>query len=83
MDATATPRRPRLIRRLFLLFNLGMAGWFLLALGSAIAQYLAAESEGVRTGTATGAEMGMGALLLAWLAGGFVLGGVALAVGRR
>ncbi|MBR0680092.1 hypothetical protein GXW74_06310 [Roseomonas eburnea] len=83
MDASATPHRARLPRRLLLAFNIGMAGWFAVSLVRATLQYLAAESDSARTGTLVGTGLGIGALLLVWLLGAMILGGLALAMRRR
>ena len=82
MPPVAPSRSSRLAGRIALVFHLGMAAWFLLSLADAVRQYAAAESDSVRTGTLVGTGLGLGALLLLWLAGGVVLW-VVLVLGRR
>ena len=78
MDMQAAPPRPRLLRRVFLVFNVAMGAWFLVSLADAVAQYVAAESDSVRTGTLVGTGLGLGALVALWLAGAVLLGAVML-----
>jgi predicted hotdog family 3-hydroxylacyl-ACP dehydratase len=72
MVAPAT--RPRLLRRVFLVFNGAMGAWFLVSLADAVARYAGAESDSVRTGTLVGTGLGLGALLVLWGAGAALLG---------
>lgn len=78
MDTPAAPPRPRLLRRAFLVFNGAMGVWFLVSLADAVAQYAAAESDSVRTGTLVGTGLGLGALVALWAAGALLLGAVIL-----
>ncbi|NMJ40165.1 hypothetical protein GWK16_02845 [Roseomonas sp. JC162] len=78
MDTRAAPSRPRLLRRLFLVFNAAMGVWFLVSFADAVRQYAGAESDSVRTGTLVGTGLGLGALLVLWAAGALLLGVVML-----
>ena len=63
-----------LIAILFWGFNVLMAVWLFGAFGTTVEQYQSATTEAARAGTAIGATLGVGMILVIWGLGAIILG---------
>jgi hypothetical protein len=64
----------KIIKWAFILFNLLMLTWMLLACGTVTESMNAADSDAAQAGTAVGGAIASGMLLFVWMAGDVILG---------
>lgn len=64
----------RICKWIFILFNLAMAFWLISYLGSVSQQFTSQTSDAGRAGAAIGTTIGVGFLMMLWLAGDIILG---------
>lgn len=64
----------KIIKWLFIIFNILMLVWLISGMSSVGDQYNMAASDAERAGTAIGASIGMGIIIFFWVGGAIILG---------
>lgn len=64
----------KIIKWLFIIFNILMLVWLIAGMSSVGNQYNMAASDAERAGTAIGASIGMGIIIFFWVGGAIILG---------